>query len=746
MPLIQAIDPASLPVVLCGPIVRRITRTRVSVWVALATGDQVRLTVFNPAGAPTQGPLVTPLRVGRSLWVAVLSAGGVTGGQFAAGTTYEYTVSSPAWPPARTPNWADLAIPPRARPSFAGLPADLAGLRVMHTSCRRPHANRRDALALGLAELQSSNRPQLLVLTGDQVYADDVATLAMARMRAIASSLVGIDETPVFGAAPALAGRQAASTAMGLTSGDAKDHAWTLGEFYGLYLLAWSEVLWTQPLPSLSSAAPGEVDPSLTQEVFDGESANLQLFLASMAAVRRVLANTPTLMVFDDHEVTDDWNLDHRWLRAVYGNPQGRRVVANGLLAYLLFQHWGNDPDRFAVQGTEESLALAAAAFAEPGGSPITPALETRLGLPVVPDPVPAGGYDARNLNTGVRYDVRLGPNEGYPARLVLLDERTARRFPAAEARAGRIAPAALDLQLPVPQGNAANVPTLLVAPAPVLGLHVIEHVIQPLLGLTEGGPAAFDFESWTAWRPGFEYLLARLNAWRRVVVLSGDVHFGFTSTLAYEVAGAPQATSAVQFTAGGAKHSVSLTLLLQLLGDAATKLGLIRTRTFRGYSVLTQAQRDSLESVPSGTLVYDDAADVLLGRVLREGLQEPAVFADDVATLYGLGPADWTYTIESIDDERLPAAGNLVAAIAATPASWTGFNRASSIATVRGLRASDLVRIGRVTVGLPQLAVVTFPAVPAGQPPRARQDLRIAQGAQEPGPVITTTTEAVLA
>src|SRR5262249_46503122 len=162
MALIQPINPAQIPVVVCGPIVRRLTRTRVHVWVALSTGDPVQLTVFDPGNNAMAGPQVVPTRIGRSLWLAVLTLDGVTGGNFAAGTTYEYTISSAAWPAGRTPNWADFALQGRNRPSFVGLPTLITNLRILHTSCRRPHANKRDALAL--TELQSANRPQLLVL------------------------------------------------------------------------------------------------------------------------------------------------------------------------------------------------------------------------------------------------------------------------------------------------------------------------------------------------------------------------------------------------------------------------------------------------------------------------------------------------------------------------------------------------------------------------------------------------------
>jgi hypothetical protein len=64
-------------------------------------------------------------------------------------------------------------------------------------------------------------------------------------------------------------------------------------------------------------------------------------------AFRRVMANTATYMLCDDHEITDDWNLDQEWEDATKKNPMARRIIANGLAAYWGFQAWGNDPDMF---------------------------------------------------------------------------------------------------------------------------------------------------------------------------------------------------------------------------------------------------------------------------------------------------------------------------------------------------------------------------------------------------------------
>jgi hypothetical protein len=51
-------------------------------------------------------------------------------------------------------------------------------------------------------------------------------------------------------------------------------------------------------------------------------------------------------MIFDDHDVTDDWNIDSYFEEDTRrGNPTGSRIVANAIAAYWAFQGWGNDPD-----------------------------------------------------------------------------------------------------------------------------------------------------------------------------------------------------------------------------------------------------------------------------------------------------------------------------------------------------------------------------------------------------------------
>lgn len=67
--------------------------------------------------------------------------------------------------------------------------------------------------------------------------------------------------------------------------------------------------------------------------------------------VRRALANISTYMIFDDHEVTDDWNLNPAWRRRVFTSPLGKSIIRNGMLTYAIFQDWGNRAAHYNREG-----------------------------------------------------------------------------------------------------------------------------------------------------------------------------------------------------------------------------------------------------------------------------------------------------------------------------------------------------------------------------------------------------------
>ena len=60
-----------------------------------------------------------------------------------------------------------------------------------------------------------------------------------------------------------------------------------------------------------------------------------------------MLAHVPVAMIFDDHDITDDWNLSLEWEQVAYGHPFSRRVIGNALVAYSIGQAWGNRPETF---------------------------------------------------------------------------------------------------------------------------------------------------------------------------------------------------------------------------------------------------------------------------------------------------------------------------------------------------------------------------------------------------------------
>ena len=88
-----------------------------------------------------------------------------------------------------------------------------------------------------------------------------------------------------------------------------------------------------------------------------------------------MLANVPTLMIFDDHEVTDDWNLHADWVARVNASAMGPQVLRNALAAYAVFQDWGNRSGDYApgVAGRRLLDQLAPVAVADGGPDSLRP-------------------------------------------------------------------------------------------------------------------------------------------------------------------------------------------------------------------------------------------------------------------------------------------------------------------------------------------------------------------------------------
>ena len=273
-------------------------------------------------------------------------------------------------------------------------------------------------------------------------------------------------------------------------------------------------------------------------EHFTQTIATLKVFFDSLPRARRALANIPTYMILDDHDVTDDWNLSRAWRDRVFTAPLGRRIITNALLAYALFQDWGNDPKRY-LQGVYRKLLEQAAGFFPANaqsGPPIavTTELEKMFALNR-PDPEPP---------PELKWHFSL---DGQRHRVIVLDTRTRRVFRSRYLPPGLLSSKALEEQLPDPLTKPlpAGIDVLfVVSQTPALQPSLASSVILPLNtrlydlknrnkdhNLVGIDP---DNEIWPGDDQAYQAFLERLAKYKKVVVLSGEVHFGFSARMSY--------------------------------------------------------------------------------------------------------------------------------------------------------------------------------------------------------------------
>jgi hypothetical protein len=66
--------------------------------------------------------------------------------------------------------------------------------------------------------------------------------------------------------------------------------------------------------------------------------------------VRWLFATVPSVMIFDDHELIDDWNTSASWRADMARQAWWRERISGGLASYWIYQHLGNlSPDELAA-------------------------------------------------------------------------------------------------------------------------------------------------------------------------------------------------------------------------------------------------------------------------------------------------------------------------------------------------------------------------------------------------------------
>src|SRR5262249_55394177 len=276
----------------------------------------------------------------------------------------------------------------------------------------------------------------------------------------------------------------------------------------------------------------------------------LTLFRSTLSAVRKVLANIPTSMICDDHEVTDDWNMTLDFCRGVYGNSRVLGIIQNGVTAYALCQHWGNVPEHFDnVTPAPAGLRLLQKLDKGTAASYKTNEADIRR-IVAVHD----WNTQTKHADQGVVHDsdalVYNYTIEATAYQIVVTDSRTWRSYPNGNNEPCHLIPKD-QLKIQIPDSPATGRRALLVVittNAPEIeGLR--EATRQPWLAqhgssIAQSDPNPDIFDSWDVPAASFDRLLKRCTdklpkdsagkLHGQVILLSGDVHHSFATRLKY--------------------------------------------------------------------------------------------------------------------------------------------------------------------------------------------------------------------
>lgn len=621
-----------LPLVLCGPVLRRVEPDSVTVWVALKQPGTVTLRVYSHQPPPDPVAMREELQgtretvpLGANLHVAAITARPVTADRpLVPGLNYFYNLFF--GPPGGAvvpetgvnfttislndvlgssledpePSLLSYSVEPRL-PGFSLPPTDVNKLRIIHGTCRKPDGVGKDAMP-GIDAMIADTwffpdeRPHLLLLNGDQIYADDVSGLLLFLLMDAGKALLGWNEGEKLPQVPddrlgeLKPGRRrklVRETAK-LTTEDPDNHILTFDEYCAMYLVSWSHTLWPLTYPEFADVFENVTDPRdimIGLAAHDKSRAVLVEFQSTLRQVRRVLANVPTYMMFDDHDVTDDWNMVRPWCERVYKEPLARRVVQNGLASYAVFQAWGNTPETFETGRPGHALLTAIAAWSASHGDDTTSEqhIARMVGIPGSLSPADffesagSGYVQLVRASDALQWHYSISsPN----FEILMLDTRTRRGYlQDKEAHPAHIGPSSIVEQIPLDDVHpdrvrlvvlSSNVFTIpLFFETGVYGgggtiwswwyiaLWISINIFKPFLRFLHKLPVfslipappkqrLYNPDLKDSWKPQerpYESLLSRLarrtavdggKRKGRILMLSGDVHFSWAARMRY--------------------------------------------------------------------------------------------------------------------------------------------------------------------------------------------------------------------
>jgi hypothetical protein len=554
----------ALPRLLAGPILRRTEAGRVVVWLATlpavrASGEVLRLRDGRAdAGEVIARADAARVVLGENLCVQLITLV-PDKRRFPGDELLAYDVQlteQDGGGSRRLPQLGLMDAPTPLAYSGLSLPTffvreNIGALSLVHGSCRLLHGAGEDAFlaadeAIARHAGDVARRPSAMFLTGDQIYADDVAAPMIGHIRRLATELRGEgDETSVPGMPP-LAGvpvdgrRELVRERARFTSSRPKNHLMSFGEFAAMYLTAWNEAVWPAAFPSVREL-DGRRARVVRRRRYELQRRYLEAARRALPSVRRVLANTPTYMGFDDHDTTDDWNLTRAWRDAVYDSRSGRRIVANALASFWAFQGWGNDPDLF-----DGTFISTVSGFLSGDGT--------------------SGGDAFDSLMWSFDRWSYVAPTDP-PA--IVLDTRTQRGYDSPHGGARLLGPAARRrvVELAKQSGHRRGGRIIVVSAVPVFGFELQERRQKNLLDKL--GPYEIDFEAWHSNLRGLVDLMKTLVediGSSSCILLSGDVHYGVNARASFVIEN--ESVLLTQLVSSGQKHaSVAAKTMLNSFG-----------------------------------------------------------------------------------------------------------------------------------------------------------------------------------
>ena len=317
-----------------------------------------------------------------------------------------------------------------------------------------------------------------------------------------------------------------------LSEGLGVDALWTYSKRLQSGLAAWPDALLLlgdqvyadEVPPETAASIRSRRDPTRPpgEEIADFEEYT-QLYRESWSDpdIRWLLSTVPSTMIFDDHDVNDDWNISQSWVNEMRARPWWQPRITGAFMSYWLYQHLGNlsppelaEDELFHVLQEDEDAGPRLRKFAE--------------------------RCDRESASSRWAYYRDFGRS-----RLLVMDSRAARVL--TDGRRDMIDDGEWEWIVEHCRGPFDHLiiaSTLPVFMAP--GLHYFEALSEAVCGGAWGARAAWiaervrrlvDLEHWPAFQSSFQLLVDLLgdiaqqdDAPATIIVLGGDVHSAYVA------------------------------------------------------------------------------------------------------------------------------------------------------------------------------------------------------------------------